>query len=184
VEFAGSNPTILMKNWRRDVGEQSDGNWSSRDLLPDRTMNLNNEPRRLSERGMDKLKEPMLSLFAVTMLCAESFPVAAASTWPDIKVDVKASHPVTTKQSLARQVGGFQRLNITLSNHGRQPLAIERITVRIPLAGSLTDNLEMLYGGSCMRQSEPVKLEARHSTILKYDGKDPFTQVCNKLQSK
>ena len=33
---------------------------------------------------------------------------------------------------------------------GKQPLTIEKITVRIPVAERLTDDLEMLYGGSCM----------------------------------
>jgi hypothetical protein len=33
-------------------------------------------------------------------------------------------------------------------------------------------------------KSEPVKLEGRHSVILKYDGKDSFAQLCEKLKSK
>jgi alpha-galactosidase len=31
---------------------------------------------------------------------------------------------------------------------------------------------------------EPVKLEARHSMIQKYDGKDSLVQLCQKLQSQ
>ena len=58
--------------------------------------------------------------------------------------------PAATTQSLQEQKDGFQRLAITLSNEGKQPLRIERITVHIPVAEKLTDDLEMLYGGSCM----------------------------------
>ncbi len=73
--------------------------------------------------------------------------------WTDIKVEVKADRPVATAQSLKEQADGFHRLSVTLSNTGRQPLTIEKITVRIPVAGQLTGDLEMLYGGSCMGQT-------------------------------
>lgn len=33
-------------------------------------------------------------------------------------------------------------------------------------------------------KSDPVKLAGRHSTILKYDGKDSFAELCIKLQEK
>ena len=73
--------------------------------------------------------------------------------WPGITVDVLADQPVATAQSLKEQADGFHRLAITLSNKGKQPLTIEKITVRIPVAERLTDDLEMLYGGSCMGQT-------------------------------
>ena len=92
----------------------------------------------------------MLRLLAVTVLCAGSSSVAAAAAWQNIKVEVQADQPVATAQSLKVQADGFQRLAITLSNKGKQPLTIEKITVHIPLAERLTDDLEMLYGGSCM----------------------------------
>lgn len=75
---------------------------------------------------------------------------AADTSWPDIQVDVKASQPVATTQSLKEEANGFQRLAITLSNKGEQPLTIEKITVRIPLAEKLTKEQELIYGGSCM----------------------------------
>ena len=65
------------------------------------------------------MTKSMLSLLAVTVLCAGSFSVAAAPAWPDIKVEVKADQPVTTTQSLKEQADGFQRLAITLSNQGQ-----------------------------------------------------------------
>ena len=75
---------------------------------------------------------------------------AADTSWPDIQVDVKASQPVATTQSLKEEANGFQRLAITLSNEGKEPLTIEKITVRIPLAEKLTKEQELIYGGSCM----------------------------------
>ena len=75
---------------------------------------------------------------------------AADSSWPDIQVEVKADQPVAVEQSLKEEADGFQRLAITLSNQGKEPLTIEKITVRIPLAEKLTDDLEVIYGSSCM----------------------------------
>jgi len=87
------------------------------------------------------VKKPRLSLLSATLL---------GSAWPDITVEVKAEQPVTTSQTLTEQADGFQRLAITLSSQGKEPLAIEKITVRIPLAEKLTDDLEVIYGSSCV----------------------------------
>ena len=77
-----------------------------------------------------------------------------------------ADQPVATAQSLKEQADGFQRLSITLSNKGQQPLTIEKITVRIPVAGRLTDDLEMLYGGSCMGQTPLLRQNIGTQTKL------------------
>lgn len=37
---------------------------------------------------------------------------------------------------------------------------------------------------TALGRPEPVKLQARHSVILKYDGKDSFEQICQNLLSK
>ncbi len=89
------------------------------------------------------------AILAVGLLLA---PMAGAadSSWPDIQVEVKADQPVAVEQSLKEEADGFQRLAITLSNQGKEPLTIEQITVRIPLAEKLTDNLEVINGSSCM----------------------------------
>lgn len=76
--------------------------------------------------------------------------VAAATAWPGITVEVKADHAVTTSHSLRELADGFQQLAMTLANEGKVPLKIEKITVHIPLAETLTDDLEVVYGGSCM----------------------------------
>jgi len=80
-----------------------------------------------------------------------------SADWSGITVDVLADQPVTTTNSLKEQPDGFHRLAITLSNKGKQPLTIEKITVRIPVAERLTDNLEMLYGGSCMGRTPMLR---------------------------
>ncbi len=94
---------------------------------------------------------------SATLLGAGSLSFAAAPTWPDITVKVQADQPVVTAQSLTEQPDGFARLAITLSNKGSQPLAIERIAVRIPVAEKLTDDLEVLYGGSCMGRTPMLR---------------------------
>jgi alpha-galactosidase len=40
------------------------------------------------------------------------------------------------------------------------------------------------YALAAFGKPEPVKLAGRHSVILKYDGKDTFAQLCQKLQSR
>ena len=98
---------------------------------------------------------------------------AADTSWPDIQVDVKASQSVATTQSLKEEANGFQRLAITLSNKGKEPLTIEKITVRIPLAEKLTKDLELIYGGSCMGRTpllrENVGSQTKKSSSHMYE---------------
>ena len=93
----------------------------------------------------------------VGLLSSQLTGAAAAPAWPDITIDVKADHPVTTTQAMNEQADGFQRLAITLSNKGSEPLAIERVTVRIPVAEKLADDFEILYGGSCMGRTPMLR---------------------------
>ena len=106
------------------------------------------------------LKKSFLKSHAIvaTGLLLAQIAGAADTSWPDIQVDVKASQPVATTQSLKEEANGFQRLAITLSNKGEQPLTIEKITVRIPLAEKLTKEQELIYGGSCMGRT-PLLIE-------------------------
>jgi len=39
------------------------------------------------------------------------------------------------------------------------------------------------YALQAFGKAEPVKLDGRHSVILKYDGKDSFAQLCAKMKS-
>ena len=106
------------------------------------------------------LKKSFLKSHAIvaTGLLLAQIAGAADTSWPDIQVDVKASQPVATTQSLKEEANGFQRLAITLSNKGKEPLTIEKITVRIPLAEKLTKEQELIYGGSCMGRT-PLLIE-------------------------
>jgi len=103
------------------------------------------------------MKQTTLSLISATLLCAGSLSFAAQPTWPDITVKVQADQPVEATQSLTDEPDGFQRLAITLSNKGSKPLAIESINVRIPVAEKLTNDLEILYGGSCMGRTPMLR---------------------------
>jgi alpha-galactosidase len=40
------------------------------------------------------------------------------------------------------------------------------------------------YDVAAFGKAKPVKLDGRHSVILKYDGKDSFAELCEKLKSK
>lgn len=119
------------------------------------------------------MKTSMLKWLMVIWLCAVALPVAGGAAGPDIQVEVKADQPVATAESLKAEADGFQRLAIRLSNPGRQPLTIEKITVCIPVGERLTDELEMLYGGSCMGRTpllrQPVGEQTRKSSSRMYE---------------
>ena len=91
-------------------------------------------------------------------------PAPAAETWAGIKVEVKADHPVISEQSITDQAGGFQRLSIKLSNKGDQPLTIEKINITIPLTESLSDEMQMVFGGSCMGRTPLLRHDAGSQT--------------------
>jgi alpha-galactosidase len=40
------------------------------------------------------------------------------------------------------------------------------------------------YALQAFGKAEPVKLDGRHSVILKYDGKESFAQLCENLKSR
>jgi len=88
----------------------------------------------------------------IATLCAGSVLAGAKapSEWPGITVDVKANSPVAVAQKMTAQKDGFQRLEITLSNNGKEALTIEKIAVNIPLIQPLDKDMQVLYGGSCM----------------------------------
>jgi alpha-galactosidase len=110
------------------------------------------------------MKQSRSTLLVIAALCGGLSSLFAAPAWPEIKVEVQANHPVATKQTLQQQADGFHRLTITLSNHGQHPLTIEKITVRIPIAERLIDDLEILYGGSCMGQTPLLRQNVGNQT--------------------
>jgi len=96
-----------------------------------------------------KIKKTVTTLSIVFLNVLMSF-AGTAQQWKEIKVDVKANGTVSTTNSLKEIDNGFQQLSITLSNKGNTPITIERISVSIPIDVQLSDNLDMVYGGSCM----------------------------------
>lgn len=110
----------------------------------------------------------VVAIFKIGISFAEVPP-----TWNNIKVNVKANQPVETAQKLTEQSDGFQRLSITISNKGTESLTIEKIMVSIPLIEKVTDNLDMLYGGSCMGQTpllrQNVGIQTKKSSSKIYE---------------
>lgn len=103
------------------------------------------------------MKKRLAMLLSMFVLSTALSYAKTKQIWKDIKVEVKANHPVETTQTLQLQTNGFQLLKITLSNKGKQPLTLEKISISIPLEGPLTDNLDMVYGGSCMGRTPLLK---------------------------
>ena len=97
------------------------------------------------------MKKKMVAGFVAALWAGSVFAGAKApSEWPGITVDVKANSPVAVAQKMTTQKDGFQRLEITLSNTGKEALTIEKIAVNIPLIQPLDKESQILYGGSCM----------------------------------
>jgi len=96
------------------------------------------------------MKKMMAGFVAVLWAGSVLAGAKAPSEWPGITVDVKATSPVAVAQKMTAQKDGFQRLEITLSNNGKEALTIEKIAVNIPLIQPLDKDMQVLYGGSCM----------------------------------
>lgn len=90
-----------------------------------------------------------LSLIVGTNACTES---KAPQEWNNITVNVKADNTVETSQTITSEEGGFHRLDITLSNQGTETASIDSIVIRIPLSETLTNDMNVAYGSSCMGQ--------------------------------
>jgi len=119
------------------------------------------------------MKRKFAILFAVTMLKMAVSYAGVPQMWKNIKVNVKANQPVETTQKLSEQSDGFQRLVITISNKGKESLTIEKIMVSIPLEEKVTDNLDIIYGGSCMGQTpllrQNVATQSKKSSSKMYE---------------
>lgn len=100
----------------------------------------------------------------------------AAARWPGITVKVDASLPVTVGQELSVLNERFDRLNVTLTNQGTQPLTLDSIQVNIPLADYLTDSMQMIYGGSDMGRT-PI---LRHA--ISRQGRDSRSSFFGMIQ--
>ena len=103
-----------------------------------------------------KIKKTVDILLLMFLNVLMSF-AGTAQQWKEIKVDVKANGTVTTTKNFKKIENGFQQLSITLSNQGNKPITIERIAVSIPIETQLSDNLDMVFGGSCMGRTPLLK---------------------------
>ena len=103
-----------------------------------------------------KIKKTVTTLSIIFLNVLMSF-AGTTQQWKEIKVDVKANGKVSTTNSLKEIKNGFQQLSISLSNKGNTPITIERISVSIPIEGQLSDNLDMVFGGSCMGRTPLLK---------------------------
>ena len=70
--------------------------------------------------------------------------------WPGITVKVNSDYAVETSKTLTKEKGSFQRLDITISNPGTNIVTIENIEIHVPLPGSLSGEMKVAHGSSCM----------------------------------
>ena len=104
----------------------------------------------------NKINKTVTSISIVFLNVLISF-AGTTQQWKDIKVDVKATGAVSTSYSLKKIENGFQQLSITLSNKGNKSITIERIAVSIPIDVQLSNNLDVVFGGSCMGRTPLLK---------------------------
>jgi alpha-galactosidase len=97
------------------------------------------------------------------------------------------------RQALVKEVFQYPAMDETvpldLWKHGKNKgdgfeLALARKGKEVYLGVFNWGDTPKEYDVTAFGKSEPVKLEGRHSVILKYDGKDSFAQLCEKLKSK
>jgi len=81
----------------------------------------------------------------------------AEQEWSGITVNIRADHTLETSQKLTTQKGGFQKLDITLSNNGTETVTIESVEIRITVSEPIAPDMNIAYGSSCMGQ-RPVLL--------------------------
>jgi hypothetical protein len=119
--------------------------------------------KQLSLLPFGRLKVFMwLGLLIGANACTES---KVPQEWSGITVNVKADNAVETSQKMTSEEGGLQRLDVTLSNKGTEIVFIDSIEIRIPVNETITNEMNIAYGSSCMRQrpvlihkvSEPQK---------------------------
>lgn len=110
-------------------------------------------------------------------LCLLGFISALACSggppeWREIAVDVQADQPVVVEQALTPQADGSHQLQIRLTNRGTQGLALRSIEVRIPVTDSITGDMPIAFGSSCMGQRpvllQPVGQSHKNSESLMY----------------
>ena len=110
-----------------------------------------------------KFKKTVTILSIVFLNVLMSF-AGTTQQWKDIKVDVNANGTVSTTKNLKEIENGFQRLSITLSNKGNKTITIERIAVNIPIEAQLSDNLDVVFGASCMGRTPLLKQKIGRQT--------------------
>jgi alpha-galactosidase len=97
------------------------------------------------------------------------------------------------RQALVKEVFQYPAMDETvpldLWKHGKNKgdgfeLALARKGKEVYLGVFNWGDTPKEYDVAAFGKAEPVKLDGRHSVILKYDGKDSFAQLCEKLKSK
>jgi len=103
-----------------------------------------------------KFKKTVTTLLIVFLNVFMSF-AQTTQQWKEVKVDVNANGTVSITKNIKEIENGFQQLSISLTNNGNKPIKIEKITVSIPTEAQLSDNLDIVFGGSCMGRTPLLK---------------------------
>jgi alpha-galactosidase len=91
----------------------------------------------------------LVGLFSATFLFSATGGVI---DWDAVEIDVDSTSPIEVQQRWVPRADDFTRLEIRLSNPGDAAVVIQEIDITIPFTESVRDDLEVIYGSSCMGQ--------------------------------
>ncbi|NDV61015.1 alpha-galactosidase [Puniceicoccales bacterium CK1056] len=120
-----------------------------------------------------------LPVLVTCSLCLLQAPVSFGQSvdWKGITIDVEATHRVAVEHQMVPDKNGFQRLEIILSNPGDALLTIKEIDISIPFRKTLSEDLEVIYGSSCMGR-RPMLRET-----VEDDGKLSYSYMYEMIRS-
>ena len=98
-----------------------------------------------------------ITTFSIVLLTIFISYAEKNQQWKGIKVNVDANGTISTTNSFKKIENGFEQLTISLSNKGNKAITIQKITVSIPIETQLSDNLDVVFGGSCMGRTPLLK---------------------------
>lgn len=98
-----------------------------------------------------KLSNKFFKIIGISLIILAN-ACTGTNEWDGITVDVSSDKPVKISYTITSEDDGFQIIDITLSNPRNEIVFIDSIEIRIPISETLTKEMNIAYGSSCMGQ--------------------------------
>ena len=99
--------------------------------------------------------------------------------WSGITVNVFAEKNIESSQKLIVEKNGFHRLDISLSNKGKQIVTVDSIVIRVPISEKILQDMKVAYGSSCMGQRPVLVHKVSEAQKKSYSYFYAMTQLSN-----